>query len=111
MLNRCVLIAKAKQPFAEWIHSLPEPADITLAQLNEDGIAYLLPEPDDDDDLESLLPQCFDLLFEAELALWCTNEEEWPKDRSLEAFRAWFDVELRSIVLDLVDAPLTDDES
>ncbi|MEW5826170.1 MAG: hypothetical protein AB1778_05005 [Candidatus Bipolaricaulota bacterium] len=111
MLNRCALTTRAKGPFLDWIRSLPEPAEITLEQLREDGIAFLLPELDEEDDLESILPQCFDLLFEAELSLWSVDESEWPQDRSLDVFLRWFDVELRSVVVDLVDAPLCDDEA
>lgn len=111
MLNRCVITVKAKQPFFDWLQTLPEAAGMTLEELNEDGIAYLLPELEDDDDLESVLPQCFDLIFEEELIGWRTDEKLWPPVRDLPTFLSWFDVQLRSIVIDLVDAPLKDDET
>jgi hypothetical protein len=111
MLNRCVLTVKAKQPFYDWVQRFPESAGMTLDELNEDGIAYLLPEPEDDDDLESILPQCFDLIFEEELIGWRSNEKDWPSVRDLPTFLSWFDVQLRSIVIDLVDGALKDDES
>lgn len=109
MLNRCVITVKAKQPFFDWLKNLPETAGMTLDELNEDGIAYLLPEVDDDD-LETILPQCFDLIFEEELTGWRTDEKTWPAVRDLATFQSWFDVQLRSIVIDLVDAPLKDDD-
>ncbi len=111
MLNRCVITVKAKQPFFDWLQTLPETAGMTLEELNEDGIAYLLPELEDDDDLENVLPQCFDLIFEEELIGWRTDEKTWPPVRDLPTFLSWFDVQLRSIVLDLVDVPLKDDEA
>jgi hypothetical protein len=111
VLNRCVITVKAKKPFFDWIQTLPEAAGMTLDELNEDGIAYLLPDLEDDDDLESILPQCFDLIFEEELIGWRTDEKMWPVVRDLPTFLSWFDVQRRSIVIDLVDAPLKDDES
>ena len=110
MLNRSVLTVKAKKPFHDWLQQLPEASGMTLDELNEDGVAYLLPDLDEDDDLETLLPQCFDLLFEEELGAWQPDESRWPKERDLATFQAWFEVQLRSIVIDLVDAPLKDDE-
>lgn len=111
MLNRCVLTVTAKRPFYDWLQTFPEARGMTLDELNQDGVAYLLPELDEDDDLESLLPQCFDLLFEEELGAWQEDESRWPQVRDLETFRLWFDVHLRSIVLDLTDEPLEDDEA
>lgn len=110
MLNRCVLTVKGKKPFHDWLKQFPEASGMTLDELNEDGVAYLLPDLGEDDDLETLLPQCFDLLFEEELGAWQPDESCWPEGRDLPTFQAWFEVQLRSIVIDLVDAPLEDDE-
>jgi hypothetical protein len=112
LLNRSAITVKAKPPFIEWLKTIPELADVTLEKWNEDGVAYLLPNIDDDeDDLESLLPLCFDLIFERELAAWKQDEKDWPAPRDLPTFLAWFEPQLRSVVLDLVDGPLQDDES
>ncbi|MDD4904278.1 MAG: hypothetical protein PHX77_07260 [Candidatus Bipolaricaulis sp.] len=110
MLNRSVAIVTAKKPFHDWLTSLPEPAELTLAEVNEDGLAYLLPELEDDQSPDDLLALCFDILFEEELAAWTTEEAQWPKVRDLETFKSWFDVTFRSIVLDLVDEKLKDSE-
>ena len=55
MLNRSVLIVKAKQPFLNWLRSLSDPADITLEQLNQDNTAYLLPDYTYDTEQEEIL--------------------------------------------------------
>jgi hypothetical protein len=39
-----------------------------------------------------------------------TDESDWPKVRDLKLFREWFDIKFHSLVLDLVDEPLEDDE-
>ncbi|MEN6368270.1 MAG: hypothetical protein ABFD77_01055 [Thermotogota bacterium] len=109
MLNRSIAIVTAKKPFHDWLKSLPEPAELTLAELNEDGISYLLPELADDQAPEDLIALCFDIIFEEELAAWTTDEAQWPKVRDLATFQTWFDVTFRSIVLDIVDEKLKDE--
>jgi hypothetical protein len=112
MLNRCAITVKARQPFLDWLRSLPELADTTLERWNEDGVAYLLPVVEDEsDDLASLLPLCFDLIFERELAAWEEDCDRWPATRDLPTFLSWFEPQLRAVVIDLVDMPLVDDES
>ena len=110
MLNRSVAIVTAKKPFHDWLKFLPEPTELTLDELNEDGIAYLLPEPEEDQGPDDLLALSFDIIFEEELMVWTTEEAEWPKVRDLATFKSWFGVTFRSIVLDLVDGKLKDSD-
>lgn len=109
MLNRCAVIVKAKQPFREWLRSLPDPVEPTLKELYADTTVYLLPEYTFEDDQEEILAHYVDLIFEEELYRWWTSETEWPPDRGLETFKQWFDFEFQSMILDLVDGPLTDE--
>ena len=45
MLNRSIIIIKAKEPFLSWLSSLPEPENnISLDEINFDNSVYLLPE-------------------------------------------------------------------
>ena len=37
---------------------------------------------------------------------WYRPEELWPKDRSLEMFRLWFDYHFHSVLFDLAKQPL-----
>ncbi len=112
MLNRCVMTVRAKQPFLDWVKTRPEFAKTTLDQWNEDGVAYLLPMVEDErDGLDSLIPLCYEMLFERELAAWCDDPQGWPAKRDLVTFLQWFEPQLRSVVIDLVDAPLEDDEA
>lgn len=44
-INRSLVILKPKQPFLDWTRTLEdEDKDLTLEQLAEDSIAYLIPE-------------------------------------------------------------------
>lgn len=78
--------------------------------MNQDNTVYLLPEYFYDTEQEALLDQFYDLIFEEQLNGWWTDESDWPVNRDLTTFKEWFDVEFHSAVLDLVDAPLEDDE-
>lgn len=49
-------------------------------------------------------------LFESELGGWYTDPALWPKDRSLKQFKAWCDFELHSLVIDLGQDELVDDD-
>lgn len=110
MLNRSAITVKARQPFLDWLRTRPELASTALEKWNEDGVAYLLPVVEEEsDDLASLLPLCFDLIFERELAAWEENSSNWPATRDLPTFLSWFEPQLRSVVIDLVDVPLLDD--
>ncbi len=45
----------------------------------------------------------YEAIFEEELGAWHRVEADWPRQRNLKLFLAWFEVEVHSLVLDLVD--------
>ncbi len=110
MLNRSVVIVHVKKPFLNWLKTLPEPTDVSTELINQDNTAYLLPDLDYGAEEGELLERYYDLIFEEQLNGWWTDESAWPKERNLATFKKWFDVEFHSVVLDLVDQPLVDDE-
>jgi hypothetical protein len=110
MLNRSVVIVRAKEPFLQWVKSLPDPGDVSRDIINQDSTAYLLPDLEHGFEEEELTDQFYNLIFEEQLNSWWTEKNEWPEKRDLETFKKWFAVEFHSVVLDLVDAPLEDDE-
>ena len=107
MLNRSVIIIKAKEPFLNWLRSLPKPENnITLDEIDFDNTAYLLPEYQMDREREEILAECYNIIFEDQLEDWWTDSTHWPKTRDLSTFKEWFDTEFHSLILDLVDLPL-----
>ncbi len=110
MINRSAVTVRARQPFLDWLKSLPDPADVTLAEVNREPHVYLLPEYGVDDEQEELLAAFHGLIFEERLEGWWTVREDWPPERDRETFKSWFDVEFHSVIHDLVDAPLEDTE-
>jgi hypothetical protein len=112
MLNRTLLVVRAKQPLLDWLRSLPDPEDdsTTLESINQDASAYLLPECCDDRERDALLRKVFRAVFDDQLNGWWTDEKHWPKKRAFPVFLEWFDLEWHSVIRDLGAGPLIDDE-
>ena len=103
MLNRCAVTILAKQPFRDWLASLPDPLDATLEELNHDNQVFLLPSFDTYEEAEELLRDFFGEIFQQWLAGYWTVPAHWPADRSWKVFHEWFDVTFHSMITDLVD--------
>lgn len=109
MLNRYALIVRPKQPYLDWASSLD---DSGLApDPDDEQTVYLVPSFDDGTEAERVLKKVFAEVFERELEAWHTDEDAWPKNRSLVVFKEWFHIEFHSIVEDLCGYELTDDEA
>ena len=78
--------------------------------VNDDNTSYLLPDYEDNHQRDRILSRYYALIFEEPLAGWWTDQSHWPGKRDLRTFKKWFDVEFHSVVLDLVDDALLDDE-
>ena len=112
MLNRDLLIVRVKQPFVDWINTAdpyPDGGHITLEYANADGPVFLIHEMACED-IEGWLEQCYLPLFEEILEQWYVDEALWPQDRTLELFRAWCEVDVHGIIIDLVDDLLLDSD-
>ncbi|MDC7718198.1 VacJ [Vogesella sp. DC21W] len=106
-VNRSIAILKPRQPFLDWLKSLPGGLDeqLELVQLRGDCNALLIPAADDYDSAEDFVRQHYHSLFAAELADWCEDEAFWPA-LTPALFTDWFDVEIHSVLTDLVEQPL-----
>ena len=108
MLNRSVVILTPRQPYLDWAAGLddsglaPDPAD--------EKTIYLIPEYSDDIEAMEILSRCYDIIFEMELEGWHLDESAWPVDRTFKKFRDWFAIEFHSVVEDLCDFPIVDDD-
>jgi len=111
VINRGAIVIKPRQPFLDWLRALPDPdLTITLEQVREDSSLYLLPDWDSHEGLQRFLTQCCADIFEQELAAWSKDASTFPENRAWPVFRDWFDVEAHSMVVNLMDGPLIDDE-
>ena len=49
-------------------------------------------------------------LFEFQLAAWTDDESSWPAARDLKTFRAWFRIDVHSVVVDVADDDIEGEE-
>ena len=110
-VNRSIAIIKPKQPFFDWLNALPFEQDeaLTLTALRQDCNALLIPPAEDFEDARDFIRTRWRGLFEAELADWCDDDALWPEKLTPNLFQQWFDVEIHSVLTDLVDDPLERD--
>ena len=112
MLNRNLVVVRLKQPFVDWVNEAdpyPDGSRMTLKEVNEDLPAFLIHD-DACEDLECWLEHFYQPLFEELLEQWYVDDALWPQRVTLALFKAWCDIEIHSMVFDLVDEPLVDDE-
>lgn len=110
MVNRGLLVVKAKEPFREWINSLEANSDITIKEINDDCTAYLIPEFEDDLQRDIVLKRIYSDIFVEQLFDWCIDDDRWPQKRTLTLFKKWFDLEFHSVVADVVEDDLHTDD-
>ena len=108
MLNRSVLIVRPKQPYLNWAASLDESGP--MPDPNDEQTIYLVPSFESEEEAQEILEDFYETVFESELGDWHTDEEAWPQDRDLKMFQEWFNVELHSVIEDLCDDEISDDE-
>jgi hypothetical protein len=108
-LYRFAITIARKQPYLDWANSLEANGPELTAELADaQRTIYLVPESSDRPDLERLLDESWEQIFEEELAAWMLDGEVWPKPLTREMFDAWFDSQLTDSVFDLTpDEPLT----
>lgn len=111
-LYRHALFVSRRQPYLDWANSIDDSgATLDAALSRKERTVYLTPEADGEPELQELLEESWEEIFEEELAAWHEAEERWPQARTREMFDEWFDVELCASVLDLApEEPLTQEQ-
>ncbi len=108
MINRSVLIVRPKQPFLDWAALSSESG--VVPNVDGEQTAYLVPSCGTDDDVREVLHEVCVIVFENELWGWHTDQSRWPEKRDLETFEAWFSIEVHTLVEDLCDYELVDED-
>lgn len=107
-VNRSIALIRPRTPFFDWLQALPGniAEGLTLDDLRSDSNALLIPPNDDAEDALAFIMERAESLFAAELSDWCEDDALWPGTLDADTFAVWFDVEIHTILTDLVDAPL-----
>ncbi len=92
-LAAVVLVPRA--PFRDWLaQTSPELADTATEVLAETMTqpVLLIPQPQDEDEIQDFLEPRKVRLLERELTEWCEDTSKWPSPRTPALFDEWIEV-------------------
>ena len=101
MLNRSAMTVKLTQAFVDWINNLEDGSEpLTLADVNEEATVYLVPEIEDEEQLNDMLQEFWLNILENELKSWEEDEASWP-ELTVEQFEQFIELSPAVMVFDL----------
>lgn len=107
-LYRSAVTINRKQPYIDWANSFDDGGPKLTVELGSDSI-YLVPAHVHEQNLEEVLAEWWEDIFEEELSAWMEREQDWPEVRTREMFDTWFDAAITDTVVDLApEEPLTE---
>lgn len=100
-------VAAVVKPTAMMLQWIKEKTDInqklTIENLRTDCLTLLIPAFKGPKQAETFIKDIYPGIFENELLAWGITENKWPKERTYDLFKEWFDIELHSLVFDIGD--------
>ena len=111
IINRNAVLISYKKPFINWViqtdseHKL----DVRAHMKEEEYSVYLLPEFGDEREMWNILEEWYIDIFLNELESWCLDESLWPKVRTFDVFKEWFEVKVYTMIYDLVNGNIIKD--
>lgn len=110
-INRTAIVVRPGVPFLNWLHRAdPTSGQLSLEDLQREPSVYLLPECENEAEARQHLESVCVRIFEEQLDGWYRVPSMWPKRRDLETFERWFEWTFHSIVVDLCDDPLLQED-
>lgn len=109
-LNRAAIVVTPKPPLFEWVQRVApldggyEPGE------SDQGTVYLVRTYTYATEVEPLVKRHYRTIFLNELTAWITDPTLWPAPLTYRMFREWFDIQIDSEVIDLLDEPLATEE-
>jgi hypothetical protein len=73
-LYRSALTISRKQPYVEWATSIDDGPAVRDQLARDHRTIYLVPEFDREPQLSSVIDECWEQIFEEELAMWIIDE-------------------------------------
>jgi hypothetical protein len=115
--NRTAITVKVTQAFIDWFNTV-DPSknhkdyEPMILQDDDEGIVYLVPNWDMNEERDEILQYYYQGIFEMELSGWFTHQTLWPspKERTFELFQKWFQVTHSSMIIDLLDEEIEREE-
>jgi hypothetical protein len=113
VVNRTAVTVTGALPYIEWMRATDADFNrgaVTVPRAKAYGSVFLLPEFDLEEDLQEWVEDNAPWLFEFQLSAWTEDESTWPQTRDLKTFRAWFRIDIHSVVVDVGDDDIEGEE-
>jgi hypothetical protein len=102
MLNRSAITVKLTQDFVDWINGLEDDSEqLTLQDVNEEATVYMIPEIEDEAQLNEMVQEHYLNILENELKSWEEDETQWPEKLSVALFERFLQIDPSVMVFDL----------
>ena len=103
--NRGMVQLVPTKLFIDW-YNYVSPCGIKYSIDNIEPISFLIEDFETREEFNDWLQCNYQLLFEIRLYYACTDNTQWPENRTLDVFKFWFDINHSSLILDLLDEPI-----
>jgi hypothetical protein len=113
VINRTAVTITGAEPYIDWtrLHDADvNRGKLTVGRAKPYGTAFLLPEVEFEEDVQEWVEENFADLFEFQLSSWTEDQSVWPATRDLKTFRAWFRIDVHSLVVDVPDDDIEGEE-
>ncbi len=111
---RSAIAVTPQMPFWEWLNTIDLSVSVTLEELQADAHIYLVPDFEDEPDIEKAMDEFlqdnFEHIFVNELSGWWLDEAVYP-EISYPLFLEWFTYKKHSMIFDMLDEELEKEES
>jgi len=115
VVNRTAITITGAQPYLDWMRQTDADfakgaVTVVVPRAKAYGSAFLLPEFDQEEDLQEWVEENAAWLFDFQLSAWTEDESAWPATRDLKTFKEWFRVDIHSVVVDVGDDDIEGEE-
>jgi hypothetical protein len=113
VINRTAISIVGAQPYIDWTRTNDADAVkgmLTVVRARPYGTAYLLPEFELEEDVQEWIEDNAGWMFEFALSAWTEDESTWPPSRDVKMFRAWFRIDIHSLVVDVGEDEIEGEE-
>ncbi len=105
-INRSALIIRPKQPYIDWANSFDDGPEASVEQLPKDHSIYLVDCIDELADIDLLVQDHWEWIFQEQLNGWMRDSDLWPEEMTREMFLEWFDCELSTMIWDMLKSKI-----
>lgn len=110
-VNRCLAILRPKQEFVEWVNSMPDdPHKMTLEDVSRENICFLTPEYGSNEKCKEFILKNAEAILEVQLGGWDQSGETWPENLDRRLLQKFFEIEIHSMVIDMMKGPIEREE-